>query len=159
MHAAAHVLMAVRYGVPVLIVIRHPEDAVRSLLIRRPELRQVTALNDYTDFYRIVQPFSNKLVIAKFETVTENIGRVVEMINRRYDRRFRWPSSVLEQEEIMASIDEANRLGHDGQVNPLFVPRPHAERERRKCELSFGGCDREMAEACEAYRRMLSDAI
>src|SRR6185503_18662977 len=52
LHGAPHVLRAVRYGLPTLVLIRRPADAVASYLVRRPTLTPEDALLEYLDFYR-----------------------------------------------------------------------------------------------------------
>lgn len=159
MHAAAHVFLAIRYGIPVLILLRHPEDAARSLLIRRPNLSPKRVLNDYIDFYQSIESYASQIVIGKFETVSEDFGSIVGEINRRFRVAFQWPATEGDRERVLDAIDSANRLGHGGQVNPLFVPRPHHERELMKKDISFDDCEVEMNEASALYRRLSVNAV
>lgn len=51
LHAPAQVIRAVKWGIPTLLLIRQPEDAVLSLLIREPGISAERALRDYIRFY------------------------------------------------------------------------------------------------------------
>jgi len=50
MHAPAQVIPAVRMGIPTLVLIRHPKDAVLSLVIREPHISVEQASKDYIRF-------------------------------------------------------------------------------------------------------------
>jgi len=50
LHVPAQVIQAVRWGIPTLILIRKPQDAIASLLVREPMLFAKRAINDYICF-------------------------------------------------------------------------------------------------------------
>src|SRR5688572_15708483 len=50
LHGAPHVLRAVRMGLPTLVLVRPPRDAVLSYLVRRPTLTPYDGLLEYLDF-------------------------------------------------------------------------------------------------------------
>lgn len=59
MHRPAQVIAAARRGLPTLVFIRRPSDAVLSLVIRHPHISIAKALNDYIRFYTAIMPYSH----------------------------------------------------------------------------------------------------
>lgn len=131
-HTRAHVLLAVRQKVPAVVLLRPPADAVRSLLVRRPEMPPRVALSRYIAFYEGVAPHTQHLIFARFDTVINDYDLLISTVNRRFGTQFQSFSGGVDKQRVFEAIDEANRRGHGGHINPRFVPRPHPERERLK---------------------------
>jgi hypothetical protein len=87
-HAPGHVIEAVRRGLPVLVLIRRPEDAVREFLGIRPTLTAAQALRGYVRFYRPLVPYRDRFVVGPFEEVTADFGSVIRRINERFGCSF-----------------------------------------------------------------------
>ena len=51
LHAAAHVVRAAQAGVPVIVLVRAPEDAIASVVARKPSLAPEAAAAAYLRFY------------------------------------------------------------------------------------------------------------
>jgi hypothetical protein len=88
LHAAGHVVAAVRSGVPSLVTIREPDGAVLSAVVREPYVTVERALAAYVRFYSRIQPFHRDIVVGEFEVVTRSFGAVIRDINQRYGTRF-----------------------------------------------------------------------
>jgi len=69
LHAPAQVIAGVRMHIPTLVLIRHPRDAVLSLVVRAPHLSVEQALKDYIHFYTVLLPYLGQFVIGLFEQV------------------------------------------------------------------------------------------
>lgn len=133
LHGAPHVLRAARLGVPALVLIRRPADAVASYLIRRPSLTASDALLEYVDFYSTCWPVRDSFVVGVFEQVVSDFGTVIDAINRRFGTTFRRYEPTPENEAAaFALVEEMNRLECAGEVVESHVGRPSAERERGK---------------------------
>jgi hypothetical protein len=89
LHAPAQLIEAVRRGVPTLAVIREPEGAVLSAMIREPYLTARTALVAYSRFHHRLLPYRQGLVVGEFEAVTSDLGAVIRTVNGRFGTRFR----------------------------------------------------------------------
>jgi hypothetical protein len=136
LHGAPHVLRAVRLGLPTVVLIRQPRDAVLSYLVRRPTLTPYDALVEYLDFYRTAWRARNGFVVAPFDRVTGDFGAVLEQVNERFGTSFRRYDPTPENEaRAFRLVEEMNRLETGGEVVESLVGRPSADRVRRKEEL------------------------
>jgi hypothetical protein len=88
-HAAVQVVEGARRRLPVLVLVRAPDDAVVSQVLYelgRMSLRR--ALEDYVRFYDAVLPVLDRVVVATFEQVTTDFGVVVRAVNERFGTDF-----------------------------------------------------------------------
>jgi hypothetical protein len=136
MHGAPHVLRAVRMGLPAIVLIRQPRDAVLSYLVRRDTLTPYHALLEYIDFYRTAWPARHGFVIALFDRVVTDFGSVLDEVNARFGTSFKRFEHTPENEaSAFELVEEMNRLESGGEVRESHVGRPSEERARRKEEL------------------------
>jgi hypothetical protein len=136
LHGAPHVLRAVRLGLPTVVLVRQPRDAVLSYLIRRDTLTPHDAVLEYLDFYRTAWRVRDRFVVGLFDRVVSDFGGVVDEVNARFGTSFRRFEHTPENEAAaFALVEEMNRLESGGQVRETHVGRPSAERRRRKDEL------------------------
>lgn len=137
LHGAPHVLRAVRMGLPTLVLVRSPRDAVLSYLIRRDTLTPHDALLEYIDFYRTAWPVRDGFVVGLFDEVTKDFGRILDRVNARFGTSFRRYEPTPENDALaFALVEEMNREESGGEVVETHVGRPSAERAQRKQELS-----------------------
>ena len=137
MHAPANVLLAVRYGLPTVVVVRTPVDAVMSEVIRQPRKRLRRGLLEWNSFYGTVLPVLDRVVVADFATVTTDYSVVIEAVNRRFGTTFAaYRNSPESDEAVFASIEAGARSrGKVGSRLETQVPRPSQERAERKNAL------------------------
>jgi hypothetical protein len=133
-HAPSQVIAAARRGIPVLVVIRHPEDAVVSLLIQQPHVTARQALRAYRRFYRPLLPYRDRFVLARFEEVVRDFGAVIRRINERFGVTFpifdgSEASVRLALQRIEAENRDRWRPGRDAELKGAF---PSAVRDRVK---------------------------
>lgn len=88
LHAPAQLIEAARLRVPALALIREPEGAILSQLIREPGVALPDALVAYSRFYTRLLPHRQALVIGEFEQVTHDFGSVIRRINARFGTDF-----------------------------------------------------------------------
>jgi hypothetical protein len=137
LHGAPHVLRAVRMGLPTVVLIRSPREAVLSYLIRRDTLTPHDAVLEYIDFYRTAWPARQGFVVGLFDEVTKDFGGVLDQVNARFGTSFRRYEPTPENEaRAFALVEEMNREESGGEVVETHVGRPSAERAERKQELS-----------------------
>ena len=94
-HYSAQVILAVRWRIPVLILIRDPIASIDSLVCRNifsNKYEQISfarlCLLDYITFYKSIAPHKDKCVISKFENTVNNINYCIENINFKYGCNF-----------------------------------------------------------------------
>jgi hypothetical protein len=88
LHAPAQLIEAARRGIPALAVIREPQGAVLSQLIREPGVAMRDALLSYARFYESLRRYRNAFVVADFEEVTKDFGGVTRRVNERFGTAF-----------------------------------------------------------------------
>lgn len=159
-HVPAQVIYAAKHGIPTLILIREPADAVIALKIRYPWVSIRDALYAYRLFYKRIQPYFESFVLATFEEVTTDYGKVIRKVNEKFGTRF----DVFEHSEenvakVFARIEErARQLTGIEQVDG-FAAFPSAKKEAIKKDLRTALDDprlRSQLNQCQAiYAEML----
>ena len=157
-HAPAQVLGAVRKNVPVLVLVRRPEDAVLSLAVQQPQLTVRQLLRSYLRFYRPLRPCLDRIVVATFEQVTTDFGAVTRRVNDRYGTAF----GVFDhtEENARSALEEIERRSRDrwgeSVASELKRSAPSEVKDRVKAALRtrYGHprLARLRAQADDAYR-------
>jgi hypothetical protein len=158
LHGGPHILRAARLGVPAVVLIRRPTDAVASYLIRRPSLTPDDALAEYVDFYRTCWRVRDHFVVGLFDDVIADFGSVVRAVNERFGTSFRpFEPTADNQASAFALVEEMNRRECRGEVVESHVGRPSADRGRQKDEVTAlireRGSSRLMGRAAGWYER------
>lgn len=88
LHAPAQLIEAARRGIPTVVLIRKPQGAILSQLIREPDVALRDALFAYSRFYEHLLPYRKGFVIGEFRQVTHEFGAVIRQLNARFDTHF-----------------------------------------------------------------------
>jgi|tagenome__1003787_1003787.scaffolds.fasta_scaffold20817846_1 hypothetical protein len=136
LHAPAQVMAAARAGVPAIVLLREPADAILSYLLWQPHLRPSHAVRHYLGFYEPLEELAERFVVATFEQVTTDFGSVIHRTNQRFSSDF---AEFEHTEDNVAAcfdtIETNSRRQHGGALVEQVVARPSEERRRRKDEL------------------------
>jgi hypothetical protein len=136
LHAAAHVLRAARFGVPILLLVREPRAAVSSYIVRRPTLTVDEGLDEYCDFYRKVWRVRSRLVVGLFDDVVTDFGGVVRQVNQKFGTGFApYEATPGNEATTMALVEQMNRRECAGELVETHVGRPSPLREDLKATL------------------------
>ncbi|SFE72152.1 hypothetical protein [Roseivivax sediminis] len=131
-HASAHVIAAAQAGVPCLVVIRQPMGAARSLVQMEPALFDPDfALWEYITFYRALAPVRDKIVLATFDTVTRDFGKVITALNAKFGTDFKPFGHTPENEAGAFALLDATSKARDGARQSTEAYSPHADAGRR----------------------------
>jgi hypothetical protein len=93
-HSAAQVLRGIKLGLPVLILIRDPVDAIPSAVARfhcfccKPEDCLKHEIMTYLDFYRPLLPYIGNFVVGEFQDVISDYGKVIHAVNQKFGTSF-----------------------------------------------------------------------
>ena len=100
-HSHAPIVLARRWNIPCMVLIRDPGSSVVSLRAlevqyeRRAGARSTLGqkriglyLAWYRKFYSVAYQHRDDLVFSKFEDATENFAAVIQSVNEKYDRQF-----------------------------------------------------------------------
>lgn len=135
LHAAAQIKLAARLGVPAIVLIREPSEAILSVLVRDPHASMRWALRSYVRFYSTVLPYLDKAVVGPFETITSDLASIIRMVNTRYGTAFK---EFVPTEDTVNSVRQTvEQLGQlDSTVTGwdyrLGVALPSEQRRRAK---------------------------
>ncbi|MEL7208374.1 MAG: hypothetical protein AAGK32_09120 [Actinomycetota bacterium] len=157
-HVPSQVKLAVRRGVPTMVLLRPPLDTLTSLMVGVPHLGARRALWEYGHHHREIHPYRSGFLAVRFEEVTTDAGAVIERFNARFGTDFE-PFEHTEEnvQEVFAAID-----AHHARVHPKeadLAPRPSDQRreqaERVRAELMAPELEELRARADASYRALL----
>jgi hypothetical protein len=135
LHAAVQIKRAARLGVPAIVLIREPSEAILSVVVRDPHASMRWALRSYIRFYSTVLPYLEKAVVAPFATVTSDLASIIRMVNTRYGTAFK---EFVPTEDALNSVQQTVEwLGQrdsmmTGWDYRLGVALPSEQRRRAK---------------------------
>ena len=144
LHAAAQVTTATRMGVPAIVLLRNPEDAVTSHVASFGVPMRL-AISEYIQFYQDVMPVKDYFVLAKFETLVESYSEIVEAANSKFNTDFdlfeHTPKNVARCFETIDNYYEtiSRRPKH-------AVARPSSERKTDRESARIRFCSSEFEE-------------
>lgn len=88
LHAPAQLIEAARRSIPTVVLIRKPQGAILSQLIREPDVALSDALFAYSRFYEHLLPYRKSFVVGEFGQVTHEFGAVIRQVNARFGTHF-----------------------------------------------------------------------
>jgi hypothetical protein len=124
LHVQAQIIRSVKYRIPIILLIRHPLEAVRSLVVRHDFIPVADALEDYIRFYSDLYKLRDGFVVANFDDVIEHFGKIIERVNQRFSTNFNLFPDQDEQAKaaVFEEIDRRNRHLDKGKVTHLYRP-------------------------------------
>jgi hypothetical protein len=87
LHAPAQLIMAARSGIPALLLLRQPRDAILSELLY-DNVALPDALVAYSRFYTSLLRYLDSFVVGEFTQVTSDFGAVIRRLNARFGTSF-----------------------------------------------------------------------
>jgi hypothetical protein len=133
LHAAAQIIYAARHHIPSIVLLRAPEEAVLSFLVFHPAISTSQAMHTWLRFYTPLLPFKDRFVLARFETVVSDFGRVIRSVNERFGTGFREFEHTEENvKACFAVMDQRERAKLSKSWVEETVARPSAWRDERK---------------------------
>lgn len=100
-HVPAPILNAVRRGLPTIVLIRDPVDAVVSFRALQLQTSEVSVTRSYQlalsypdqlrawqAFHECIAPIQEQFVVAPFERVIDDFGAVIGVVNERFGTTF-----------------------------------------------------------------------
>lgn len=135
LHAAAQIKRAARLGVPAVVLVREPSEAILSLMVRDPAASMRWALRSYVRFYSSIIPCLEQTVVAPFATVTSDFTSIIRTVNSRYGTEFTELAPTEDSlETVRQSVESMGKRDsmRTGQDYSRGVALPSAERRRAK---------------------------
>jgi hypothetical protein len=88
LHAPAQIVAAARWGVPTILLVRDPEGAVLSQVVREPGVTVRDALVSWRRFHQVALRRPDAFVVGGFGRVTADMGGVIRDLNGRFGTSF-----------------------------------------------------------------------
>lgn len=135
-HVTAQVLEGVRRGLPTLVLIRDPEQALISHMIRTPGLPARSAVRGYVRFYEPIEPVLPRVVVGTFEQVVRGFGAVIRRVNATYGTSFvPFEHTSANVERIEGEIETDARRQLTTEELERAISRPSEARRTQADEL------------------------
>lgn len=130
-HAPAQLMLAVRWGVPAILLIREPIEAVASATVYLEKDDPRGFLKFYNTFHKAVVGIADQLVVSDFPRTVGDFGSVIAEVNRRYGRHFAmFHDTAQENEKVEAMIRREHATNMKS--NAATLPLPSEEKTKRK---------------------------
>jgi hypothetical protein len=135
LHVPAQIIAGTRWGIPTMVLVRDPEEAIISLVVWAPDTTLQQGVKDYVRFYRRVYPYRDGFVVARFEEVTTDFGKVIRRLNERFATTFDEFEHTSDNVSLCFHIMEDHARTKMGRVSEAQIGRPSKEREALKRRL------------------------
>lgn len=137
LHAPAQIIGAAKMGIPALLLIRDPEEAIlsRTLLFGYPYDTVTPAMKEYLRFHEATLPYREHYLLATFDAVTSDFGAVIRALNRRFGTEFEEFEHTEENVKRCFDLMEQRNRQIRGSLNEVTVSRPSEERRALKESL------------------------
>ncbi len=144
-HSWAHVVRGVQVGKPVVVLLRHPIDAVASHAVRMHLDDIDRELHRYHRFFDRVTAAAEDVVLAPFDVTVDRFGDVIAEVNNRYSTNFGLfdhtdpaaKAAVFEEmdREAMSSPSELDRVWRVARPNAARAEATQEMKDRLRSEL------------------------
>lgn len=161
-HAVAQLLRAYDLQVPTLLLIRNPNDAILSYVIRETAVDLPLAIRRYLDFYEATLPLTSRFVVSDFDTTIGSFEHVIDALNTKFDLTLApFNNNENTQQAIRTEVESMERIHAGGTVSELKVARPSEKRQAMKTQLAKSLDDHrhEMEQAHALYAEMKAHAL
>lgn len=138
LHQPNHVIEAIKYNIPSIVIIRNPDDVVISYKIRSPHVTFWNAYYSYYLFYWRLKPYLGDIILATFEEITSNYKIPIERLNKKYKLNYNLYDNSTENDKKVFEIIETQMLKKNNKknINEDKIARPSNHREKNKKSVS-----------------------
>jgi hypothetical protein len=161
-HAPAPLMLATKWGVPALLLIRDPLDAVASEAMYFNMETPAPFLRSYINFHAPLVPYVERLVVSDFPQTVGNFSAVLAEVNRKFNRQFRLPTGSPEEQ---SEVERLIRAEHSDNMNgvattlPLPTAAKNAIKERIAARMKKARYARQLAECQRLYQLCARRAV
>ncbi len=155
-HHPSQIKLARQRGVPTLIVVRDPLDALSSYLTYGQHGRPQTVIREYCSYHRELLPYLDEVLVSDFTVNVTKLSETIARINERFAMSIPpFDQSPENTQQVFEEISHFHKLTHPT-LNPSIVaPRPQTSRketaDRFRAELDSPRYAHLMAQARDLY--------
>lgn len=156
LHSAAHIKAGVRKGVPVVVIVREPRDAVLAYQAYDKLVPLSECLRDWISFYRQILSLPQKsFALARFERFIKDGNHVVDDVNAVFPdflRKFDHETQQVRAKEYLENVSQ-KAFGKPHQSQPSG--ERNAYKKKIESQLEHPKLKRLLRQAQEIYERLV----
>jgi hypothetical protein len=157
-HLPGAVIAAAKLRKPAVVLIREPEEAVLSLVLRFPFLSLGQGLSSWIRFYEPLLGYRGDFVTGRFDRVVEDLGSVIRAVNQRFGSRFEpFQPTEANLEAVRREVERWDRGAFDAPELPVAGAWPNEGRTGLKEELRARFGREGLAEKRDRARRLYEE--
>lgn len=159
LHNPSQILLALQWNIPCIVLIREPESAVVSFIIRNG-ISIKTAFNDYINFYQCILDKIENVDIVTFEEITSDPGNILRRLHENHPTLFsRHEIQNIDQEVIFTEIEQISRHNFN-KISENEVARPSKSRslfaDKIKADIRNPKYEQILHQARVVYEQIIS---
>lgn len=142
LHAAASLRFAARRGLPAMLLLRPPDAAVASLMLRDPRIYDpALAFAEYARFHAGLTGIADRLLVVPFEAATGPFPRIARALVARFG--LDWPVPDWDAARDRAAWAEVDRLtrARVGRAHVSYSPATDPDAAAARAERARAGIE------------------
>ena len=133
-HKRSQFLIAHKYGIPSILLIRNPVDCISSTLVRQPKYDPEALFHGYYFLYNGLKGL-NSYVLGDFENVLNNYDKIIEAVNEKFGTDFSRYEKTEENEAKVKDIIHTQDELIGAKDYKQRVAYPTQERQKMNAEM------------------------
>lgn len=135
-HEVGHVLKALKFNKPIIILVRNPQDAVVSFFLRENVSVKIGFeyyIYFYTNIFKLCRSFN--LVLVSFDMLIENPKKFISIINEKYKFNLFLPDEniIKKAKNLVLLMDKEELIRKKNVYNiSTFISIPSKDKESLK---------------------------
>lgn len=135
-HLPYQIVFAHTYTIPIIILIRHPLDAVASLMIRDSKYTVDEALVYYMMFHAVVEKYKDSLIISDFNDTVTDFPSIIQKLNNKFETSFKYHDNKEKTIDLIKQNLEKEERKKYGEGYKKVFGLPSQERASEKLVLT-----------------------
>ena len=160
-HDVTNLLLGLKLGVPAVVLLRDPVEAVASFMIYS-DLDVTEAVQRYVDFYQPLQAVKRRTMIVPFEILTGDFNVFVSALNTRFGMSLPVSGDVAADSVIVKNI-EAERgkkiYSEEDYANRVAVPNEERKAKAQAVRAEVEAFFARRPQAQNIYNSLMVEAI
>lgn len=129
-HAPAQIDLALKYGIPVILLKRDPMSSISSLLVRERDLPVDLAIKRYMWYYSNVMKYREKVVVVDFSDLISNYASEINKVNVLYGTNFNsYVNNKINDAKVFEIVEKMEEEDAQGPLRETHVSRPSISRK------------------------------
>ncbi len=129
LHVIAQIEKSIKFGIPTLVLVRNPLEAILSNLVAYKGSNINILINYYIQYHREIYRNRKKLVIGHFDQVIQDFGSTIKEVNSKYSTNFKIYHPTIENEKKVSQlIKKSNEIYGNNIRNQISRPSQYKEK-------------------------------